>query len=461
MKSIRKYFAVALVATLAGGLLSCGQKNTSQTTAPSQSQQAGAKTVINYWSTNRHDKTYIDQKIKEFNDSNEKIEIKYEVYADNYAQMLDLAFQTDSAPDIFQLTEPVRTVHAKGYLMPLNSYADEEYLKRFDSGYFVDGVNMIGEELFTLPYTASEVRLFYNQDIFDKVGITAPPKTLDELVDYSKKITDQLKGEGIYAFAANYKSPASSVARTIDAIVQVSGGTRQGFDFKNGKYDFSSYKPVLEKFSEIFAGGYAFPGSESLDIDPLRTQFAAGKIAMYMSITHAEPGVYATQFPTEQNWNVAQVPTVDGEVKGLQQLWFGGAAFGINKNSKNPAQAWEVFQYIHSDSVMKGYFEAGLGDVMIKTAKESAKAPEMYAKMPNLEMNIYDKNWPALPTNIVVEGKSYAEVIVSVIFGQTEIDAAIEDLNTRYNAAYDKAVAAGQTRIQFPKFDPLNQDLSK
>lgn len=461
MKTFKKYLAVALVATLAGGLLSCGQTNTSQTTAPSQSQPAGEKTVITYWSTNRHDKTYIDQKIKEFNDSNEKIEIKYEVYADNYSQMLDLAFQTESAPDIFQLTEPVRTTFAKGYMLPLNDYVDDAYLNRFDPGFFIDGVNMVGEDLYTLPYTASQVRLFYNQDIFDKVGIAGPPKTVDELVEYSKKITDELKGEGIYAFAANYKSPASSVLRTIDPIVQVSGGTRQGFDFKNGKYDFSSYKPVLEKFQEIFAGGYAFPGSESLDIDPLRTQFAAGKIAMYLSITHAEPGVYATQFPTEQNWNTAQVPTLNGKVEGLLQLWIGGASFAINKNTNNPDEAWEVFEYIHSDDVMSGYFEAGLGDVMMKTAKEGATVPEMYTKMPDLEMNEYDKNWPALPTNVVVEGKTYPEVMVSVIFGQTDVDTAIEDLNTRYNAAYDKAVAAGEARIQFPNFDPLNQDLSK
>ena len=35
----------------------------------------------------------------------------------------------------------------------------------------------------------------------------------------------------------------------------------------------------------MFATGVSFPGSESLDIDPLRTQFAAGNIAMYISIS--------------------------------------------------------------------------------------------------------------------------------------------------------------------------------
>ncbi len=46
-------------------------------------------------------------------------------------------------------------------------------------------------------------------------------------------------------------------------------------------------------------------------------------------------------------------------------------------------------------------------------------------------------------------------------FGITDVDAAIEDLNTRYNAAYDKLVESGQERIVYPNFDPLNQNTDK
>ena len=43
----------------------------------------------------------------------------------------------------------------------------------------------------------------------------------------------------------------------------------------------------------------------------------------------------------------------------------------------------------------------------------------------------------------------------------TDIDSAIEDLNTRYNAAYDKLVDGGAERIVYPNFDPLKQDTAK
>ena len=403
--------------------------------------------------------------IEEFNATNDKnIYIDFQVYADNYSQMLDLAFSTNTAPDVYQLagTDPIEVVvKEKGQLLDLAPYMDDEYRARFGEGAFVEGINALGDGIYSLPYTASAARLFYNQDIFDRVGIDGPPQTLDELVADAKLVTEQLGSEGIYGIAGNFKSAASSVARSIDMIVMRSGGTRGGFDYKTGTYDFSSYKPVLEAFKEMFATGVSFPGSESLDIDPLRTQFAAGNIAMYISISHAEPGVYASQFPTDANWDCAQLPTVNGKVEGKQQLWFGGSNLGINPATEHPDEAWEVMKFLHSDEVMGPYHTAGLGTVMIPSAVESAEAPESIEKMPNLAINADDQNWPPLPAGVVVEGKDYYTTCVECIFGVTDIDSAIEDLNTRYNAAYDKLVDGGAERIVYPNFDPLKQDTAK
>lgn len=421
---------------------------------------AEGKVVIKYWNTNRHDMAYMEPMIAKFNEENEKIFIDYQIYPDNYSQMIDLAFSTNSAPDVFQALD-MAVSYDKGYLMDLTPFFTDEYKARWGEGAFVEGVNMMDGKIYTAPYTMSVVRLFYNKDIFERVGLTAPPKTIDELVEYATKISDELSSEGIYGFAANYKSSLSSVMRTIDVIVQKSGGTRSGFDFKTGTYDFSSYEPVIEGFKKIFTSKAAFPGSESLDIDPLRTQFAAGKIGMYMSVSHAEPGVYRTQFPTDVNWDVAEIPTVTGEVDGLQQLWFGGFGFHISSQTKHPEEAWEVFKYLYSDEVMSGYQSEGLGVVMIKSAAEKAEVSADFEKWPALAPQDYDRNWPALPINVVVEGKDYSAVVVEAIFGVTPIDKAIEDLNKRYNAAYDKLVEGGVERRVYPNFDPLNQDLSK
>lgn len=466
MKQVKRTLALLLALVIALSMVACGggSGESAETEAATEAiAEAGDKIVISYWTTNRHDAEYLTPLIEEFNNTNENIYIDYQIYADNYAQMLDLAFSTNSAPDVFMLssTDPLEVqVNEKKMLLDLSQFMTEEDYARFGEGAFVEGINAIGDGIYSFPYTASACRLFYNQDIFDRVGISGPPTTVQEMVDYATLITNELSSEGIYGFAGNFKSAASSVARSIDMVNVRSGGNRSGFDYSTGTFDFSTYKPVLEAFKAMFATGVAFPGCESLDIDPLRTQFAAGKIGMYMSISHGEPGVYASQFPTDQNWNCAQIPTLTGNVDGKQQLWFGGSQCAINANTAHPQEAWEVFQFLHSDDVMAGYHSAGLGTVMIPSAVEKATPPETIAKMPNLAITSDDVQYPIMPT-VKVEGKDYYTVMIECIFGMTDIDAAIEDLNTRYNAAYDAVVAAGTERIVYPNFTPLNQDTSK
>lgn len=463
MSPLKRIFALLLATVMIFAMVACGNSTEEEPVAQTQAVEAGDRVVISVWSTNRHDAEYLTPLIEEFNNTSTTCYIDYEIYADNYAQMLDLAFSTDSAPDVFMLSSSDTlevAVYEKNHYMDLSQFMTQEDYDRFGENAFVEGINALGDGIYSFPYTASAARLFYNQDIFDRVGITEPPKTVAEMVEYATLITNELSGEGVYGIAGNYKSAMSAVARSIDMINVRSGGNRSGFDYATGTYDFSCYKEVLEAFRDMYATGVAFPGSESLDIDPLRTQFAAGKIGMYISISHAEPGVYESQFPTDQNWNCCQLPTISGNVDGKQQLWFGGSNFAINSQTAHPQEAWEVFQFLHSDDVMAGYHSAGLGTVMIPSAVEKADPPAIMAKMPDLEINSDDVQYPVLPS-VIVEGKDYYTVMVECIFGMTDIDKAIEDLNTRYNAAYDNMVASGTERIVYPNFTPLNQDTSK
>lgn len=475
MKQAKRVVAGLLTGVMAVALTACGgapqsaqSASANGTASSSGSAAAGAaadgKITVSYWTTNRHDQAYMTPLIEKFNETNEKIYIDFQVYADNYSQMLDLAFSTGTAPDVFQIagTDLLETmVKEKKQMLDLTPYIDDAYKARFGEGAFVEGINALDGSIYTLPYTASACRLFYNKDIFKRVGIETPPTTLDEMVEAATMITEQLGKEGIYGISGNFKSAASSVGRSIDRIVQRSGGTAGGFNFATGQYDFSSYKPVLEAYRAMFSKGISFPGSESLDIDPLRTQFAAGNIGMYVSLSHAEPGVYETQFPTDVDWDCAPLPTVTGKVEGAQQLWFGGYNLAINSNTKCPDEAWQVMEFLHSDEVMGPYYTAGLGTVSIPSAIKGVEEAASVKKHPILAIDENDRLFPPLPAGVIVEGKDYYNVVVEVIFGITDVDAAITDLNTRYNAAYDKVIAGGAERMMYPNFTPLTLDTSK
>ena len=116
-----------------------------------------------------------------------------------------------------------------------------------------------------------------------------------------------------------------------------------GYNYKTGQFDLSVYKPIVEALRQMKQDGSMLPGVESLDIDPLRAQFAAGKIGMYFNHS-GEPAVYQSQFPTKINWNAALPPTIDGSQKGTVSV-IAGNYIGISKSTANKDKAWKFLQY--------------------------------------------------------------------------------------------------------------------
>lgn len=426
---------------------------------------AEEKTPITIWSMSRADLSFIEPYIQKYNETNtDNVELKYEIYTDNFFQAVDVAAAT-GGPDIidFPNTLSVFTNYVgQGYYIPIDKYMTEED-KALWSPYSIEGITAYNGEMYMYPCFATTGRLIYNQDIFDRVGITTPPTTLSEMVADAKLITEKLSGEGIYGFAANFKSPAGALQRSMNFMIELSGGPNQGFDYKTGKYNFTSFYPeAIEAYRTMFTEGIAFPGCESLDIDPLRTQFAAGKIGMYISWSHAEPGVYATQFPTDVNWNAASIPVIDGHEKASQTV-IGLHGYLITRDCKNPDLAWKIINEIFYDpAYMQAYQEAGLGSVLNAEIAKGAGAPELLKGKENFLMGPTDVMWPAVPQEVnsqavLVEGEDMYATIFALIMGKGDITETLKDLTDRYNAAYQKGIEQGIGKeIIIPEWDPKN-----
>ena len=173
MKKKSKILALLTTLTLICTAAGCSGKDAVTTTPAADGSSAGQaaqdstaanaaskdKITITYWNTNRHDQEYMTPLIEEFNNTNsDNIYIDYQIYAENYSQMLDLAFSTDSAPDVFQIpNNEFSTITEKGYALDIAPYMDDAYRARFGDGAFVEGINSIGDAVYSLPYTASAV----------------------------------------------------------------------------------------------------------------------------------------------------------------------------------------------------------------------------------------------------------------------------------------------------------------
>lgn len=413
-------------------------------------------TEITVWTKDRHDQVFMTALVEKFNAENPDIHVVYEMYTDNYLQVIEIASSTGELPSIFVVngTPMTDTIKQRDQMLYIDEYVTDEQMEIFGD-FLVEGVNMHDGKIFTLPSTGTTLRLVYNQDIFDRVGLEGPPTTVAEMVEYSIKITEELGSEGIYGFALPLANPRTGFQRGITNMVLLDGNpVYEGFDFAQGKYDFTAYKPYIEALAEIWAADAAFPGCESLQIDPLRTQFADGKIGMYMTYNHSEYGVYTQQFPTDVNWQYAQLPVLGDTITGSQKLT-AGTWYAMSTNCPDPEKGWRVLSALYDLDNLISYYEQNLGVSILPAVIEAAIPPESIQTVPYMGIQAYDKMWPLEPSNIAPEGDDWGMGFAGYIFGQTsDLDGVVADLNARYNAAYEKSISDGTNpSIHYPNID--------
>lgn len=443
---------VFLLAACGGNSANPGKGNAVDTGEVDASKQI-EKTVITYWTDDRHDQEYLKELITEFNATNtDHIEVELTVLSENYNQSVDIAFSGNQAPDILRLKSAnTGTFVKKGYLEPIDAYVSDDVKSKF-ADMLIDDVNRFDGKVYSLPNTGQTLRLVYNQDLLDKAGVANPPTSLAEMVETAKKITEAGKAEGIYGFALNFKNPKSAFDRSVREILALSGHQGLGFDLTTGQFDFAPYAEVMEYFKQMFADGSILPGAESLDIDPLRAQFAAGKIGMYLSFS-TEPGVYKDQFPTEINWSGALAPTIDGEMKGKSEIVSAGTWLGLSANSKHKEAAWKFMEYMYADEVLTAYHEQGFGLAVIPSIAEKAKQPDVKG-MEGFLVSENDAMWPVSPS-VTPEGANYGDAFFKYILTDGNLDEIVADLNARYNDALNNAIEKGEVNVTpIPDFDP-------
>ena len=411
-----------------------------------KTEASSGKTVVRLWTNDRHDATFWTKKVEEYNATNtDNIELSYEIYTDNYQQAVDMAFQTGETPDILKYDMYFDKYILDGRFVDIMPSLSDEQKKLTEEVWF-EGSNLIDGKLYFIPTGNTCLRLFYNKTIFDRLGLEVPT-TVEEMVNAALTITKELSKEGIYGFACNLKSASNGLKRSLEPEVERGTGLRLGYDFGTGTYDFTPYIPYLKAWAEMIQNG--FPGSESLDIDPLRSQFAAGKIGMYMSYTHAEPGVYVNQFPMAegQEWGCTYLPIEEGEHHG--QYFTGTPGFLFTQSSKNYDAAWKAYSdvFLNVDN-LREHFEQGFGISSLTAVIESAEMGEAYQNNPALLKADDDIMYPKTPEeeyaqDFIVEGLDMYNTFGAIIAGQLDVESAIADLTKRYNSVNERLISQG------------------
>jgi multiple sugar transport system substrate-binding protein len=199
-----------------------------------------------------------------------------------------------------------------------------------------------------MPFLADAYGLYYNKKMFADKGISGPPKTLDELADYAKKLTVRdpdgtIKVAGFIPLFGFYENTAANWGVMANAkwlnkdetsAVGSDPNWQKILKFQKDLVDWYGYDK-LEKFRASL--GQEFSADNA---------FHKGQVAMNID------GEYRIAFlrdtAKDVQFGTAPFPTLDPARYGAGHVT--GNVIGINRNAKNPEAAWAMIKYLTTDT---------------------------------------------------------------------------------------------------------------
>lgn len=376
-------------------------------------------------------------------DNKERMKVEFKVIPDKYSETINVAMMSGETPDVFvTLSEQqCKELVDKNQVEDLSRYMNAQYKSDFIDSAFRNNINVFDGKVYGIPANVYSHKLLYNADLFRKAGIDPdkPPRTLTELMEYAKKITEA--GEGrMFGISLPMLQPEKIGINVIDPIVCRSFGIVKGYDVEKGTYDFLAYKPVLEIWRKAYQAKTMYPTSPTLDDDQQAEQFAKGNIGMAF---FSSDWTYKFGKTEEYQYNF-DIKSCDipfyGEKKKYKEMLDGSSIWVMSSYSKNKDEAFKLMKYIASEESHSTQALVGNVYSFHKNVDGHSINP---AENPVTKLFVIDSEYaliPALPYGLVTEGNNPDTVFAQAILTDKNIEKELQDLNERYNAMWKKSI---------------------
>lgn len=438
---MKKLVALLLVLVMAVSMMvACGEK------------EPEIQTVTYYCSIGAYLST-LQEEISKWNEGAGKeagVYIQLESNINTYSTDLEALMNAGTHYDLIDAGTGNAHWKTQGWVKDLNDIDDAE-LKALIDGYkkyLVNGVNYQkngeGKDiLFALPLEVVPIKMTINQTVFNELGLEAP-KTWADVIECAKAITEGTNGAVVGYGATNW----SAYWRRLHMKAFSSSTEKMWWDPNTEAYSFGQYKEIILGLKEMFDNGWMV-GLDDLAIDPIRAEFAAGKVGMFVAPSY-DFGVYTSQFVIGDafEWTVIDVPTV-GDAPVAKGVWMDRVGCSIDavnydKASKAKQEAIvKAFCFLNSDELNSAIYAKG---GMIPYKSELIASTKVEVTQPQWAQFGDIANYTSVclyPDAILpLEGDNYATVFSAIVHGSLEwSDELIADMEARYNAAYAAAKA--------------------
>ena len=216
-----------------------------------------------------------------------------------------------------------------------------------------NGVTRNGK-IYGIPWLMDVKYFMYNQDMLQKAGISAPPKTWEEMVEQAKII----KQKGIAEFPIIWSwNQKEGVVCDYTVLLYGLGGA---FLDASGKPVFNDDKgvQVLTWMKQTIDDGLSNPSSVSSDENAVEADFLAGKSAFAVNwLFQYSDSNDSTKSQIVGKAAFAPMPVFDAGAKaGIKGSSVdGSSSFAIMATSPYPDQTWKFLSYLASNDVQMKY----------------------------------------------------------------------------------------------------------
>jgi multiple sugar transport system substrate-binding protein len=348
----KKWFVLVLIFVLCISLLAgCGDasNNSGQASDTKTDTKTDKKqTTLDFWSVVAPGSADYDSYmnvIKKFEAQHPDIKlniqtVSFEVLHDK----LVAAINAGNPPDIsWGLSEWIGEFNKMDGLADLtanfNAWNDK------DSIYpnVMKGVTVNGE-IMAIPHYLGIRALLYHEDQLKQAGLSAPPKTWDELISSAQKIK---QATGKYAFGiagSGVRSPQELIAYLAQNDLELAVSTKDG-KYKNTWKDnpdelkratevFQFYKNLKDKAMSPDAKAWGYQEED--------TNFAQGQYAMVVDGNWM--GSYMKENPDSMKDVKVTAPPAGKKSATFMEI----APMFVYKKAKNPEAAWEFAKFVMS-----------------------------------------------------------------------------------------------------------------